>query len=65
MEETVRRGRGGYERADVLTDCGFCLRNVGKLNDTHSLGASALKQNLRELDLAGGFEELDEIFVGS
>ena len=48
----------------MLTDCGFRLRNVGKLNDTHSLGASTLKQNLRELDLAGGFEELDEIFVG-
>jgi len=49
----------------VPTDCGFCLGNVGKLNDTHSLGAGTLEQNLSEFDLAGGFEEFDEIFVGS
>lgn len=48
----------------MLTDRGFRLRDVGKLNDTHSLRASALKQNLGELDLAGGLKKLDKIFVG-
>ena len=51
------------ERVGVLTNCGFRLGDVGKLNDTHSLGASALEQNLGEFDLAGGLEELDKIFV--
>lgn len=46
------------------TNCGFCLRDVGKLDDAHSLGASTLEQNLSELDLAGGFKEFNEIFVG-
>jgi len=53
----------GCGRVGVLTDCSFRLRDVGKLNDTHPLGASALKQNLGELNLASGLEELDEIFV--
>ena len=48
----------------ALTDCSFRLRDIGKLDDAHPLGASALKQNLCELNLTGGFEELDEIFVG-
>ena len=51
------------ERMGALTDCSFRLRDVGKLNDTHSLGAGALKQNLGKLNLAGGLEELDKIFV--
>jgi len=49
----------------VLTDCGFRLRDVGKLNDTHSLGASALEQNFGELDLTSGLKELNKILVGS
>ena len=53
------------ERLGVLTNRGFRLRDVGKLNNAHSLGASALKQNLGEFDLAGGLKELDKIFVGS
>lgn len=62
MERVIRqRSAGGV---DVLTDCGLRLRDIRKLNDAHSLGASALKQNLCELNLTGGFEELDEIFVG-
>lgn len=55
----------GDDRLHTLTDCSFRLGDVGKLNDAHSLGASAFKQNLSKLDLAGGFEELDEILVGS
>lgn len=55
----------GDDRLHALTDCSFRLRDVGELNDAHSLGTSAFKQNLSELDLASGFEELDKIFVGS
>lgn len=47
----------------ALTNCSFGLGDVRKLNDTHPLGASAFKQNLGELDLAGSFEELDKILV--
>jgi hypothetical protein len=52
------------ERLRILTDCGFRLRDVGKLNDTHSFRTSALKQNLSELNLPGGLKEFNEIFVG-
>ena len=60
-------GRSGEERererVGILTDCSFRLGDVGELNDAHPLGASALKQNLGELNLAGGLKELDKIFV--
>ena len=49
----------------ALTDCGLRLGDIGKLNDTHSLGAGALEQNLSEFDLTSSFEELNKIFVGS
>lgn len=41
------------------------LRNLGELDDTTSLGASTIKQNLGQLNLACGLEKFDQIFVGS
>ena len=49
----------------ALTDCSFRLRDIGKLDDAHPLGASALKQNLGELNLTGSLEEFDKIFISS
>ena len=46
------------------TDRGFCLSNLRELNDTAALGASAFKEDLGELDLSSGLEQLDKILVG-
>ena len=41
------------------TDRGFRLSDLRELNDTAALGACALKEDLGELDLSGGFEQFD------
>ena len=48
-----------------LGDSSLSLLDLGKLNDTAALGARALEENLRELDLACGLKQFDKIFVRS
>ncbi len=47
------------------TDRSLRLWNEGELYDTTPLRARALVQDLGELDLAGGLEELDQVLVRS
>ena len=46
------------------TDRGFRLSDLRELNDTAALGACALKEDLGELDLSSGLEQLYKILVG-
>ena len=41
-----------------LTYSGLGLLHLAELHDTTALGARAFKEDLRELDLASGLEEL-------
>ena len=45
------------------TDRSLGLCNLSELDDTAPLGASALVEDLRELDRARRLEELDQILV--
>ena len=45
------------------TDRGLGLADDRELHDARALGARAVEQDLRELDLARRLEELDEVLV--
>ena len=46
------------------TDGRLSLRDLAELNDTAALGARALEEDLGELDLSSGLEQLYKILVG-
>lgn len=47
----------------IITDSRLCLANLIELDDAASLRACALEQDFCQLDLAGGFKELNQVFV--
>ena len=51
------------ELARLLTNGGFRLPDLRKLDDTTTFGTCSLEENLRKFDLTGCLEELDQVFV--
>ena len=47
----------------MRTDGSLRLRDLPELDNTATLGAGALEEDLGELDLAGRLKQLDEVFV--
>jgi hypothetical protein len=56
---------GKQWRCRRRTNRSLRLCGLSKLNNTATLGASAVKENLSKLDLTGGLEEFNQILIGS